>query len=69
MNETENLYEHLRANDPDYWKIDTRELDQSNDSELLNLRALENNTVVSVLPKSRLSPWETSSELATAYGK
>jgi Ran GTPase-activating protein (RanGAP) involved in mRNA processing and transport len=50
MDETENLYERLRANDPDYWKLDMFELDQSNDSELLNLMAaLENNTVVSLV--------------------
>jgi hypothetical protein len=45
MDENENLYERLRANDPDYWEIDTREW---NASELLSLTAaLENNTVVS----------------------
>jgi Ran GTPase-activating protein (RanGAP) involved in mRNA processing and transport len=50
MDETENLYERLRANDPDYWKLDMFELDQSNDSQLLNLMAaLENNTVVSLV--------------------
>jgi Ran GTPase-activating protein (RanGAP) involved in mRNA processing and transport len=50
MDETENLCERLRANDPDYRKIDMFELygHRSNESGLLNLTAaLENNTVVS----------------------
>jgi Ran GTPase-activating protein (RanGAP) involved in mRNA processing and transport len=47
MSDAATLFERLRANDPDYWRIGIPELDQSN-SELLNLiAALENNTVVS----------------------
>jgi hypothetical protein len=55
------------ANDPDCWKIDTSELDQSNDSELLNLTAaLENNTVVSEVI---LDVYGFTKESANAMGK
>jgi Ran GTPase-activating protein (RanGAP) involved in mRNA processing and transport len=47
MSDAATLFERLRANDPDYFRIGIPELDQSN-SELLNLTAaLERNTVVS----------------------
>lgn len=47
MSDAATLFERLRANDPDYWRIGIPELEQSN-SELLKLTAaLENNTIVS----------------------